>query len=123
MIKVKHLFDPPDADDGLRIWVEPVGLTRDLQQWCDVDYVLPQLGPPLRAWDELREHPEGYDYFSAKYFAYLAQGSQRATLHQLAAYSATRALTLLHQGEDPHKNPAVVLLEFLESQPQQPADP
>lgn len=116
MIKVKNIFDTVDTDDGLRIWVEPIGLTRDLQQWCDVDHVLPQLGPPLRNWKELQEHPECYEYFAAKYYAQLAQGPQRATLAQLAAYAAGRNVTLLHQDDDPYRNSAVVLFEFLLAQ-------
>ena len=113
MIKVKSIFDPVEADDGVRIWVEPIGLTRDLQQWCDVDYVLPQLGPPLRVWNELHEHPDRYDYFAAEYYAFLDQEPRRTTLAQLAALSASRQLTLLHEGDDPCRNSATVLFEFL----------
>jgi uncharacterized protein YeaO (DUF488 family) len=113
MIKVKSVFDPVERDDGLRIWVEPIGLTRDLQQWCDVDYVLPQIGPPLRVWNELRQKPDSYDYFATKYHAFLNQEPRRATLAQLVALSASRDITLLHEGDDPHQNSAVVLFEFL----------
>ena len=113
MIKVKSIFDTVEQDDGVRIWVEPIGLTRDLQQWCDVDYVLPQVGPPLRAWNELRERPERYDYFAAKYHAFLVQDARRTLLAQLAALGASRGLTLLHQGDDPCQNSATVLFEHL----------
>ena len=36
MIKVKHFLEPVEADDGLRMWIEPVGLTKDLRQWCAI---------------------------------------------------------------------------------------
>jgi uncharacterized protein YeaO (DUF488 family) len=113
MIKVKSIFDPVEPDDGVRIWVEPIGLTLDLVQWCDVDYVLPQLGPPLRVWDDLQGHPDHYDYFTAKYHAFLAQEPRRATLARLAALSVSRQVTLLHEGNDPDQNSAMALAGFL----------
>ena len=113
MIKVKSIFDTVEADDGVRIWVEPIGLTRDLQQWCDVDYVLPQLGPPLRVWNDLHAHPDHFGSFAAEYQAFLAQTQRRATLAQLAALSASRQITLLHEGVDSDQNSAMVLFEFL----------
>ena len=27
MIKIKHLLDAVERDDGTRIWIEPIGLT------------------------------------------------------------------------------------------------
>ena len=113
MIKVKSIFDPVEADDGVRVWVEPIGLTRDLQQWCEVDYVLPLLGPPPKVWNELLEHPDRVDYFAAEYYAFLDQKPRRAVLAQLAALSVSGQLTLLHEGDDPCRNSATVLCEFL----------
>lgn len=113
MIKVKSIFDPVEADDGVRIWVEPIGLTRDLRQWCDVDYVLPQLGPPLRVWNDLREHPDHYGYFAAKYRAFLSQTACRATIAQLATLAGSRQVTLLHDGIESKHNSAAVLFDFI----------
>src|SRR5690349_10041821 len=113
MIKVKHLLDRIDHDDGVRLWVEPIGLTRDLRRWCEVDHVLPQLGPPLRAWEELQDHPERYERFAAEYRALLTNGPQGSAVAGLAAASAAHDLTLLHQGDDPYRNSAMVLFEFL----------
>src|SRR3954453_13070254 len=67
MIKVKHFLDPVEKDDGQRIWVEPCGLVKDLRTWCKVDHVLPHLGPPKALADWLEEHPDGYEYFRARY--------------------------------------------------------
>lgn len=33
------MLDRIEPDDGMRMWVEPIGLTKDLQQWCRVDHV------------------------------------------------------------------------------------
>ena len=35
MIKVKHFMDEVESDDGKRMWVEPIGLTRDLLAAAD----------------------------------------------------------------------------------------
>ena len=65
MIKVKHFMDEVEPDDGQRLWVEPVGLTRDLRTWCQVHGVLTQFGPPrqLWAWFESQHDARAYDYF------------------------------------------------------------
>ena len=67
MIKIKHLLDAVEPDDGQRISVEPFNLTRDLREWCKVDHVLSHLGPPMNAWKVLEEHPDAYEYFRAQY--------------------------------------------------------
>lgn len=113
MIKVKHLMDAVEDDDGCRIWVEPTGLTRDLRGWCEVTESLPNLGPPsaLRAWFE--RHPDGYEYFRGRYHEHLAAGPLVPGLRRLAWASEHLNVTLLHQGSDPQFNTGVALYEFL----------
>jgi len=115
MIKVKHFMDAAEPDDGMRIWVEPIGLTRDLVNWCEVDYVLRHLGPPLPLWDWLEEHPgpDAYDYFRGIYHEHLARSHYAVALRHLALASAEDNCTLLHQSDDPAHNSAVALYEFL----------
>ena len=54
MVKVKHSMDAVEAEDGRRIWVEPLGLTRDVCQWCEIHQALPQMGPPRELWALVR---------------------------------------------------------------------
>ena len=112
MIKVKHFLDAVEPDDGQRIWVESVSLTRDLREWCKVTHVLPHLGPRELA-DWLEEHPDGYDYFRGRYHECLQHGPYRAVLQQLACASLGHRITLLHQGDDPQHNSATALYEFI----------
>src|SRR5206468_4990925 len=63
MIKIKHFLDSVEKDDGQRIWVEPIGLTKDLKEMCSIDHLLSHLGPNIKLWSWFEEHPEGYDYF------------------------------------------------------------
>ena len=113
MIKVKHVLDKVEGDDGQRIWVEPISLTHDLREWCKVDHVLCHLGPPKDVWEWFEEHPEGYEYFRARYHESLQRGPYRAALQQLACAGMRENFTLVFQGDDPAHNSATALYEFL----------
>jgi len=113
MIKIKHLMERVESDDGKRLWVEPVGLTRDLAEWCKVDYVMPHLGPPPSLWKWFEHHPDGYEYFRGKYHEILIKGPYRLALRHLAKAANNENFTLVHQGEDPQHNTATALYEFL----------
>ena len=84
MIKIKHLLEPVEKDDGQRLWVEPIGLTRDLQQWCRIDHVLTHLGPPRELWDWFEEHPDGYEHFRGVYHEHLSRSPYKEALQELA---------------------------------------
>lgn len=113
MIKAKHLLDAVEEDDGCRIWIEAIGLTRDLCEWCDVTCSWPHLGPPLELWEWFQDHPDGYEYFRGAYHEYLSHGPYLSALGHIAQHSASQNFTLLHQGDDPANNSAVALFEFL----------
>ena len=113
MIKIKHLLDAVEPDDGQRISVEPINLTRDLREWCKVDHVLCHLGPPKKLWEWFEEHPDGYDYFRAQYHDALTKSVYKPALQQLACAGIRETFTLLHQGDDPGHNSATALHEFL----------
>jgi len=113
VIKVKHLLDAVEADDGQRIWIEPIGLTLDLRDWCRIDHVLSHLGPPRETWNWFEDHPQGYEYFRAKYHEALSRSPYRTALVDLVAASRHANFTLVHQGEDAEHNTGVALHEFL----------
>jgi uncharacterized protein YeaO (DUF488 family) len=113
MIKVKHLMDAVEDDDGQRLWVEAVGLARDLREWCKVDHVLSHLGPTSQINDWFEQHPDGYDYFRARYHETLAKSPYKVALQHLAKAAVGENFTLLHTGDDPSHNAASALHEFL----------
>jgi uncharacterized protein YeaO (DUF488 family) len=113
MIKIKHLMDAREDDDGERLWVEPTGLTKDLTEWCGVDHLLSHLGPPKKLWEWFDDHPDGYDFFRARYHECLASGPHKDLLQRMACLAMRQNFTLLHTGEDPEHNTAVALYEFL----------
>jgi uncharacterized protein YeaO (DUF488 family) len=113
MIKIKHLLDDVEKDDGDRLWVEPIGVTADLREWCQVQYVLSDLGPPKKLWEWFQNHPDGYEYFRGKYHEHLSHGRRRKAARHLAAAAFQEDFTLVHQGDDPERNSATALYEFL----------
>ncbi|MCC6423892.1 MAG: DUF488 family protein [Phycisphaerales bacterium] len=113
MIKIKHLMDVAEEDDGKRLWVEPVGLTRDLVEWCRVDLLLMHLGPPKKLWNWFGNHPDGYEAFRGDYHEFLNKSQYKPALQQLACAMSREDFTLLHQGDDPEHNTATALYEYL----------
>jgi uncharacterized protein YeaO (DUF488 family) len=113
MIKIKHFMDAREEDDGERLWVEPIGVTKDLSEWCAVDHQLIHLGPPRELWQWFEDHPDGYEFFRGKYHEHLNSRGLRQALWQLAKAGQSENFTLLHQGEDDGHNTATALYEYL----------
>ena len=113
MIRIKHFLDRVENEDRERIWVEPIGVTRDLQELCSIHHVLSHLGPPVKLWNWFQSHPDGYEEFRARYHDHLSRGPYRQALQALATVALKEDYTLLHQGDDPARNTATALYEFL----------
>jgi uncharacterized protein YeaO (DUF488 family) len=113
MLKVKSLFDPVEHDDGARLWVESIGLTKDLIQWCNVDHLLCNAAPPRKLATWYERHPTAYDSFRGRYHQALLRSPYLSALEELAASATNENFTLLHSGDDPEFNTAAALAEFL----------
>jgi uncharacterized protein YeaO (DUF488 family) len=113
MITIKHFMDPVEKTDGDRIWVEPIGLTLDLKQWCEVNHTLCHVAPPRDLWDWFIVHPDGYEFFRGRYHEWLSKSPYKPALQQLAWAAMREEITLLHQSDDPEHNSATALHEFL----------
>jgi len=114
MILIKHFTDAPEADDGVRMWIEPIELVPEICTWCRVDHCLTHLGPPvvLRRWFE--DHPLDYEEFRGCYHEHLASGPYKRVLHEFAlAAAGPENVTLLHDEDDPTHNSATALAEYL----------
>ena len=113
MIKVKHFMAPIEQDDGLRIWVEPIGLTTDLREWCKVDKVLPHLGPQKHIWAWFDDHPDAWEEFRGRYHEELSHSRYLPALLKLARCAMKENYTLVYQGDHPTENTAEALAEFI----------
>ena len=113
MIKIKHFLEAVEEDDGQRLWIEPIGLTKDLCEWCAVNYVMPHLGPPMELWNWFQEHPDGYEYFRGNYHEHLGKSAYKDALQSLSKASGKETFTLLYDGDDSQHNTATALYEFI----------
>lgn len=113
MFKVKNLFEAVEPDDGVRLWVEPVQLTKDLTEWCVVHHAPPGIHPDAKLATWFERHPDGYDFFRGRYHEALRNSPYLPALRDLAALGQKENVTLLHQGDDPNQNAGAALHEFL----------
>ena len=117
MIWTKHFMEPVSDDDGIRLWVEPIGVTRDLRQWCRIDAVLRELAPPPALAARLEGHPEQYERFRRRYARHLRHSALRPALSRLAELGTCGDITLLHQSSDTTRNTAAALAEIVRDLP------
>jgi uncharacterized protein YeaO (DUF488 family) len=113
MIKVKNLFDGYEDEDGVRLWVEHIGLTKDLIEWCRVDHLLCPIAPPAKLSHWFARHPEAYDEFRGRYHRWLGSGTYGEQLQQLADTARDADITLLHTSDDASHNAGTALAEYL----------
>lgn len=116
MLSVKHFTELGETADGPRVWVEPIGITRDLCEWCHIDVLATEFAPPAMLWEWLEERPGAARYlvFRRAYRDWLQMHCDADSLRTLAELAASRPITLLHQGGDPRFNTAGALRDLLE---------
>jgi uncharacterized protein YeaO (DUF488 family) len=110
MIRIKRVYDEPDAHDGRRILVDrlwPRGLAK---ADAAIDLWAKDVAPTseLRTW--FGHQPERFAEFRTRYLDELRSNAAAADLRQQVA---RKTATLLYAAKDPVHNHAVVLAEFL----------
>jgi uncharacterized protein YeaO (DUF488 family) len=112
-IRVKRVYDPPEASDGARILVDrlwPRGLAKDRAQ---LDDWLKDIAPTdaLRKW--FGHEPARWPEFRRRYEAELSEKPE--LVEALFDRARMSPITLLFATRDPKHNNAVALKEFLTS--------
>lgn len=108
-IKIKRVYEEPDAQDGRRILVDrlwPRGLTKEK---AGVDLWLKEIAPSteLRKW--FRHDPSKWEEFQKRYFRELNENDEAiGTLRQALKEGN---VTLLYGAKDEEHNEARVILE------------
>ena len=112
MIKVKRVYDPPEASDGARILVDrlwPRGRKRDSLDLTDwIKGIAPS--DELRHW--FNHDPARWGEFQRRYFAEL--DTQPDALEPLLKAARQGDLTLLYAARETEHNNAVALKEYLD---------
>jgi uncharacterized protein YeaO (DUF488 family) len=110
-IRIKRVYDPPDAADGTRVLVDrlwPRGLRKanaGLTCWCKE--IAPS--PGLRQW--FGHDPQRYGEFARRYRAELAGNKGEVT--RLEDLVKQGPVTLLYAAHDEEHNHALVLADYL----------
>lgn len=112
MLKIKRIYEKPEASDGMRILVDRLwsrGMSKEkaaLDEW--LKDIAPS--PDLRIW--FGHDPARFKEFSARYAAEL---HDNPALQQLVAtVKARKNVTLLYGARDPKINHALVLQHEVE---------
>lgn len=114
-IALKRVYDPPAAEDGLRVLVDrlwPRGLSKER---AAVDEWLRDLAPSddLRHWYHAR--PTQWPSFRSKYLKELSHAQAQSALRRIYQLAHKRTgLTLLFASKNEEHNNATVLKELLE---------
>lgn len=119
-IKIKRVYEKPEADDGYRVLVDkpwPRGIRKaDLPY----DYWAKELTPSTAARKAFGHKAENFDAFKERYLGELNTSDEaRACAQQLeenAMHAGDSTITLLYAARDPKINHAVILREWLEEQ-------
>ncbi|MFF8275726.1 DUF488 domain-containing protein [Streptomyces lateritius] len=112
-VRVRRVYEPPAADDGVRVLVDrlwPRGLAKTDAR---VDEWPKALTPSteLRRW---YHGPDGaYEEFCRRYENELAEPAAAAALDRLRALAAEGPVTLLTAAKDPSESHTSVLLRAL----------
>lgn len=115
-LRVKRIYEAPEADDGTRILVDrlwPRGLSKDK---AHIDAWLKDLAPS----DDLRRRFHArvdlWDEFCAAYSAELERDGARAAITLVRDHASRATVTLLYAAINTEHNNAVALKAWLERQ-------
>lgn len=113
-IRLKRIYDPPEATDGRRVLVDrlwPRGVSRER---AAIDEWLKELAPSpeLREW--FCHQPERFEVFTLQYAQELDTNAYALSFAELLAErSHAETVTLLYAAKDPEHNHAIVLQTWL----------
>jgi uncharacterized protein YeaO (DUF488 family) len=112
MIRVKRVYDSPEAGDGIRFLVERLWPRSMKKEELRMDGWLKEAAPSaeLRRW--FSHDPAKWDEFRRRYFAELEGKSE--VLQPLQEAARHGSVTLLYSARDTEHNNAVALKQYLE---------
>jgi uncharacterized protein YeaO (DUF488 family) len=116
-IRVKRVYEPPAAEDGVRVLVDglwPRGLPKTR---AAVDLWLKDIGPSLALRKWFNRDPSRWAEFKRRYAEELdALRQKSAAVAALTGAARTGTVTLLFGARDEQHNTAVALLHYLTRQ-------
>jgi len=115
MIRIKRVYEPPEAGDGMRVLVDrlwPRGLKREVAR---VDLWAKEVAPSheLRKW--FGHETARWKEFQIRYRRELQSPEAEAILAELSHLARKETVTLIFAASDIARNNAVTLREILDS--------
>ena len=119
-IKIKRVYEKPEADDGYRVLVDKLWPRGIRKADLPYGYWAKELTPSTAARKAFGHKAENFDAFKERYLGELNTSDEaRACAQQLeenAMHAGDNTITLLYAARDPKINHAVILREWLEEQ-------
>jgi uncharacterized protein YeaO (DUF488 family) len=110
-VRIKRVYDPPDADDGYRVLIDHVWPRGVSHERASLDEWARELAPSDEARRRFDHAPERFQDFRSRYRVELAAGVVR--LERLRRRARNGPLTIVYAARDREHNNAVVLAELL----------
>jgi len=113
-LAIKRVYDPPGADDGMRILVDrlwPRGIAREK---ASIDLWLRDIAPGHDLRKKFHGHPDRWDEFCVGYFVELESNAARSAAEELFTHLRRGPVTLLYAARDVAKNNAAALKLWLD---------
>jgi uncharacterized protein YeaO (DUF488 family) len=113
-LRIKHVYQPPQPEDGARILVDrlwPRGLSRERAR---VDLWLKEIAPSAALRRRFHGNPGGWEEFRTAYYAELEEPAAQAAVRSLLDQLSREPVTLLFAARDEARNNAVALKEWLD---------
>lgn len=112
-ILLKRIYEPLDAEDGLRVFVDRLWARGMSKADACLDAWMKELGPSdeLRGW--FGHRAERWNDFQERYLRELSEPVRQLFLGPLQSAARTSTVTLLYGARDTNQNEAVVLREYL----------
>ena len=113
MIKCKSIYAKPGPDDGFRVFVDrlwPEGIST---RAAAVDWWLQELAPSYDLWRYVYD-PDKWERYREGYRRELSLKDKQVFVDQLRQRAGHQMMTLLYGTDDPMRNNATILREYLE---------
>ena len=115
-LRIKRVYEPPHAADGLRVLVDrlwPRGLSRERAK---VDLWLKEIAPSDALRRRFHRDPSAWGQFKTAYYDELQQAAAQSAVHALHDRLTLGPVTLLFAARDETRNNAVALAEWMRAQ-------
>jgi uncharacterized protein YeaO (DUF488 family) len=113
-LRIKRVYQPRDAGDGVRVLVDrlwPRGLSRERAR---IDLWLKEIAPSDALRRRYHGDPAGWEAFKTAYYAELERVPAQSAVCDLLDRTSRETVTLLFAARDEIRNNAVALKEWLD---------